>query len=96
MDQQINHHNFGKFKVAASIIEGYIILGGSEFLSLHASSVAKLFDAVVGNVNDRGLLSILPVIDVLIQVFFSRVLVYVANIMNITFSSTCYKLFLVS
>ncbi|KVI11424.1 hypothetical protein Ccrd_010162 [Cynara cardunculus var. scolymus] len=53
--------------VAASIIEGYIILGGPEFLSMHASSVAKLFDLVVGNVNDRGLLSILPVIDVLIQ-----------------------------
>ncbi|XP_071722890.1 uncharacterized protein [Rutidosis leptorrhynchoides] len=63
----ILERSFDYLKVAASIIEGYIILGGSEFLSLHASSVAKLFDAIVGNVNDRGLLSILPVIDVLIQ-----------------------------
>ncbi|XP_071697003.1 uncharacterized protein [Rutidosis leptorrhynchoides] len=63
----ILERSFDHLKVAASIIEGYIILGGSEFLSLHASTVAKLFDAVVGNVNDRGLHSILPVIDLLIQ-----------------------------
>ncbi|KAL7590187.1 hypothetical protein Lser_V15G39371 [Lactuca serriola] len=63
----ILERSFDHLKVAASIIEGYIILGGTEFLSLHASSVAKLFDLVVGNVNDKGLLSILPVIDVLIQ-----------------------------
>ncbi|XP_076958447.1 uncharacterized protein LOC143634179 isoform X1 [Bidens hawaiensis] len=63
----ILERNFDHLKVAASIIEGYIILGGTEFLSLHASNVAKVFDVVVGNVNDRGLLSILPVIDVLIQ-----------------------------
>lgn len=55
-------------QVAVNIIEGYIILGGSEFLSVHASTIAKLLDLVVGNVNDRGLLSILPVIDILIQV----------------------------
>lgn len=51
-----------------NIIEGYIILGGSDFLRMHASNVAKLLDLVVGNVNDRGLLATLPVIDVLIQV----------------------------
>ncbi|GKD20258.1 importin-11 isoform X1 [Tanacetum coccineum] len=64
----ILERSFDHLKVAASIIEGYIILGGTEFLSLHASCAAKIFDLVVGNVNDRGLLSILPVIDVLIQV----------------------------
>lgn len=51
-----------------NIIEDYIILGGSEFLSVHASSIAKILDLVVGNVNDRGLLAVLPVIDLLIQV----------------------------
>lgn len=66
---EIFDRSFDHLKVAATIIEGYIILGGTEFLSLHASSVSKLFDVVVGNVNDRGLLSILPVIDVLIQCF---------------------------
>ncbi|PON51222.1 Coatomer beta subunit [Parasponia andersonii] len=40
-----------------------------EFLSMHAASIAKLLDLIVGNVNDRGLLSALPVIDTLIQCF---------------------------
>lgn len=55
-------------QVAVSIIEGYIILGGTEFLNMHTSSVAKLLDIIVGNVNDRGLISTLPVIELLIQV----------------------------
>lgn len=49
-------------------MEDYIILGGVEFLSVHASTVAKILDLIVGNVNDKGLLSTLPVIDILIQV----------------------------
>lgn len=56
------------WQVAVDITEDYIILGGSEFLSMHASSVAQILDLVVGNVNDRGLLSVLPVIDILVQV----------------------------
>lgn len=63
-------------QVAANITEAYIILGASDFLSLHASSVAKLLDLVVGNVNDRGLLSILPVIEILIQVFIFAITTY--------------------
>ena len=55
-------------QVCINIIEDYIILGGMEFLSMHAASIAKLLDLIVGNVNDRGLLSTLPVIDTLIQV----------------------------
>lgn len=55
-------------QVAASIIEGYIVFGGTEFLNRHASNVARLLDLVVDNVSDKGLLSILPVIDILIQV----------------------------
>lgn len=55
-------------QVAVGIMEDYIILGGVEFLSRHASSVAKILDLIVGNVNDRGLLSTFPVIDILIQV----------------------------
>ncbi|KAK2656300.1 hypothetical protein Ddye_009352 [Dipteronia dyeriana] len=66
---EIMERSFDHLQVAVNIIEGYIILGGTEFLSMHASSVAKLFDVVVGNVNDRGLLTILPVIDILIQCF---------------------------
>jgi hypothetical protein len=60
--------NLDLFQVAVSIIEDYIILGGTEFLNMHASSVAKILDLVVGNVNDKGIISTLPVIDILIQV----------------------------
>ncbi|MCD7447548.1 hypothetical protein HAX54_031577 [Datura stramonium] len=66
---EILERSFDHLKVATNIIEDYVILGGREFLSLHESSVAKLLDLVVGNVNDRGLLSVIPVIDILIQCF---------------------------
>ncbi|XP_050205030.1 uncharacterized protein LOC126655060 isoform X2 [Mercurialis annua] len=66
---EIMERSFDHLQVAVKIIESYIILGGSEFLNMHASTVAKLLDLIVGNVNDRGLLSILPVIDILIQCF---------------------------
>ncbi|PPR86556.1 hypothetical protein GOBAR_AA34135 [Gossypium barbadense] len=66
---EILERNFDHLQVAVDIIEDYIILGGREFLSMHASSVAKLLDLIVGNVNDRGLLSILPIIDILILCF---------------------------
>ncbi|KAF2306412.1 hypothetical protein GH714_017776 [Hevea brasiliensis] len=66
---EIMERSFDHLQVAVSIIESYIILGGTEFLNMHASSVAKLLDLIVGNVNDKGLLSTLPVIDILIQCF---------------------------
>ncbi|KAL7136202.1 hypothetical protein ABFS83_10G013500 [Erythranthe nasuta] len=65
--------SFDHLKVAASIIEGYIVLGGLEFLNMHASTLAKVLDLVIGNVNDRGLLSILPLVDVLVQCFPTEV-----------------------
>lgn len=55
-----------------NIIEDYIILGGNDFLSMHATNIAKILDLVVGNVSDKGLLSVLPVIDILIQVCYSQ------------------------
>lgn len=66
---EILEKSFDHLKVAANIIEGYVILGGSDFLAMHASNIAKLLDLVVGNVNDRGLLCILPVVDMLIQCY---------------------------
>lgn len=54
------------------ITEDYIILGGIEFIRMHASNVARLLDLIVGNVNNRGLLSTLPVIDTLVQVSLSN------------------------
>lgn len=52
-------------------------MGGNEFLNLHASSVSRLLDFVVENINDKGLLSVIPVIDLLIQVFFEKELFWV-------------------
>ncbi|XP_043815485.1 importin-11 isoform X2 [Manihot esculenta] len=66
---EIIERSFDHLQVSVNIIESYIILGGTEFLNMHASSVAKLLDLIVGNVNDKGLLSTLPVIDILIQCF---------------------------
>ncbi|GKV06058.1 hypothetical protein SLEP1_g17989 [Rubroshorea leprosula] len=40
---------------------------------MHVASVAKLLDLIVGSVNDRGLNSTLPVIDILIQCFHVEV-----------------------
>ncbi|VFQ89326.1 unnamed protein product [Cuscuta campestris] len=66
---KILERSFDHLKVAASIIEDYVILGGREFVSMHASSVTEFLNLVVGNVNERGLLSVLPVIDILVQCF---------------------------
>jgi len=57
-----------------NIIEDYIILGGNDFLSMHATNIANILDLVVGNVSDKGLLSILPVVDILIQVCYSQLI----------------------
>ncbi|XP_042022562.1 importin-11-like [Salvia splendens] len=70
---EILDRSFDYLKVSASIIEGYIVLGGLEFLNMHAQTLAKLLDLVIGNVNDRGLLSILPLVDVLVQCFPAEV-----------------------
>ncbi|CAA2966782.1 importin-11 isoform X1 [Olea europaea subsp. europaea] len=70
---EILERSFDHLKMAASIIESYIVLGGIEFLNLHASTLAKLLDLVVGNVNDRGLLSMLPLVDTLVQCFPTEV-----------------------
>ncbi|KAG8374436.1 hypothetical protein BUALT_Bualt11G0131600 [Buddleja alternifolia] len=70
---EILERSFDHLKVVASIIEGYIILGGLEFLNMHAPTLAKVLDLVVGNVNDKGLLSILPLVDILVQCFPTEV-----------------------
>ncbi|KAL5540225.1 hypothetical protein UlMin_044171 [Ulmus minor] len=66
---EIMERSFDHLQVGVNIMEDYIILGGMEFLSMHASSVAKILDLIVGNVNDRGLLSTFPIINLLIQCF---------------------------
>lgn len=55
-------------QVTLKIIEDYIIFGGSDFLKSHGASLANIIDTIVGNVNDKGLLTALPIVDLLIQV----------------------------
>jgi hypothetical protein len=61
--------NFEHLQAAMCIIESYILLGGADYLRLHASGVVKVFEIVVGNVKEKGMLCTLPVIDSLIQCF---------------------------
>uniref|UniRef100_K3ZQD4 Importin N-terminal domain-containing protein n=1 Tax=Setaria italica TaxID=4555 RepID=K3ZQD4_SETIT len=65
----IMNRSFDHLEVAIKIIEDYTIFGGSEFLKSHGASLATIVDAIVGNVNDKGLLTALPVVDLLIQIF---------------------------
>ncbi|KAL9250471.1 Importin-11-like protein [Drosera capensis] len=66
---EIIERSFDHLKIVIEIIDNYIVLGGAEFLSRHASIVAKMLDMIVGNVNDTGLLSILQVIELLVQCY---------------------------
>ncbi|KAL6580880.1 hypothetical protein OROMI_006803 [Orobanche minor] len=68
----ILERSFDHLELAASIIEGYIVLGEFEFSNMHAPTLARVLDLVVGNVNNKGLLSILPLVDVIVHVVNSR------------------------
>ncbi|ONM26363.1 ARM repeat superfamily protein [Zea mays] len=65
----IMNRSFDHLEVTMKIIEDYIIFGGSEFLKSHGASLANIIDTIVGNVNDKGLLTALPIVDLLIQIF---------------------------
>ncbi|EPS61054.1 hypothetical protein M569_13746, partial [Genlisea aurea] len=78
---EILERSLDHLKVAASIIEGYIILGGMEFLKLHGLTLSKVLDLIIFNVNDRGLLAILPVVDILVQCFPAELPQLISNIM---------------
>lgn len=53
-----------------NIIQSYIFFGGVNFVRLNVSGVVKIFDVVVGNVKEKGMLYIFFVIDFFIQVFY--------------------------
>ncbi|BBN14841.1 importin-11 [Marchantia polymorpha subsp. ruderalis] len=61
--------SFDHLQVAMNIIESYVLLGGADFLRHHAAGVVKILDSVVGNVNEKGMMCTLPVVDTLIQCF---------------------------
>jgi hypothetical protein len=55
-------------QVTIKIIEDYTIFSGQEFLKNHGASLANIVVTIVGNVNDKGLLTALSIVDLLIQV----------------------------
>ncbi|RLN33595.1 importin-11 [Panicum miliaceum] len=65
----IVNRSFDHLEVTIKIIEDYAIFSGSEFLKSHGASLANIIDTIVGNVNDKGLLTSLPIVDLLIQIF---------------------------
>jgi hypothetical protein len=55
-------------QVTIKIIEDYTIFSGQEFFKNHGASLVNIVDTIVGNVNGKGLLTALPIVDLLIQV----------------------------
>eukprot|EP00250_Pteridium_aquilinum_P001245 c11455_g1_i1 orf=570-3623(-) len=64
MDRNSEH-----LQIAMKIIESYVLLAGAGFLHLHATSVVHILNTVVGNVNEKGMMCSLPVVEMLIQCF---------------------------
>ncbi|KAH7441944.1 hypothetical protein KP509_03G063300 [Ceratopteris richardii] len=56
-------------EIAMKIIESYVLLAGLGFLQLHSVGVAHILDTVIGNVNEKGMMCSLPVVEMLIQCF---------------------------
>ncbi|GAQ92680.1 Nuclear transport receptor KAP120 (importin beta superfamily) [Klebsormidium nitens] len=67
--EAVMEKSFDHLPAAMSILESYILLGGAQFLQLHAQRVAHIFELVVGNIKEKGYAAALPAVDLLIQCF---------------------------
>lgn len=65
----VMERNSDHLQIAMKIIESYVLLGGAGFLQLHSTSVVQILNTVVGNVNEKGMMCTLPVVEMLIQCF---------------------------
>ena len=45
-----------------------ILLGGADFLQQHGGALAALLGSLIGNVKERGMLLLIPVMELVIQV----------------------------
>jgi hypothetical protein len=61
------------------IIEHYIVFAGSDLLQSHATSLESIVDTIVGNADDKGLLTTLPIIDLLVLMFPQEVLPLISS-----------------
>ncbi|KAF0935950.1 hypothetical protein E2562_037440 [Oryza meyeriana var. granulata] len=65
----IMNGSFDHLEIMINIIEYYIVLVGSDLLQSHATSLESILDTIVGNANDKGLRTTLPIIDLVVQMF---------------------------
>ncbi|XP_031489687.1 uncharacterized protein LOC116257214 [Nymphaea colorata] len=65
----IMERSYDHLQVAMNITECYLVLGGLEFLNVHAENLAKLLHGTVNNVNDKGMPPVLQTIETLIKCF---------------------------
>eukprot|EP00899_Mesostigma_viride_P007297 jgi/Mesvir1/16569/Mv10108-RA.3 len=59
--------SFEHVEILMRILESYILLGGVEFLRVHAMVVVGMMESMVGAVSDQGMMLVLPVLDLFIQ-----------------------------
>ena len=55
-------------KVGTQIMTSCVLLGGSEFLQHHGAALAGTLAGLTGSVNERGMLLLFPVYEILLQV----------------------------
>ncbi|KAF3786559.1 Importin-11 [Nymphaea thermarum] len=65
----IMERSFDHLQVAMNITECYLVLGGLEFLNVHAENLVKLLHGTVNNVSDKGMPPVLQTIETLIKCF---------------------------
>eukprot|EP00026_Physarum_polycephalum_P001064 Phypoly_transcript_01065.p1 GENE.Phypoly_transcript_01065~~Phypoly_transcript_01065.p1 ORF type:complete len:971 (+),score=137.37 Phypoly_transcript_01065:1-2913(+) len=64
LDNTLEH-----LEVCMKILETYLLLGMTEFMHLHAASVADTFLKLIGNVSDEGTMFVLRALETLITLF---------------------------
>uniref|UniRef100_A0A0E0KCF2 Importin N-terminal domain-containing protein n=1 Tax=Oryza punctata TaxID=4537 RepID=A0A0E0KCF2_ORYPU len=65
----IMNGSFNHLEIMIKIVEHYIVFVGSDLLQSHATSLESILDTIVGNADDKGLLTTLPIIDLLVLMF---------------------------
>ena len=60
-------------QICTRILDRYILVGGSRFLSMYIQQVAALFEATIGNLKDEGTILTLKPLDTLIQLYAAQV-----------------------
>ncbi|KAL5219327.1 hypothetical protein ABZP36_020011 [Zizania latifolia] len=86
----IVNRSLDHLKIMINIVEHYIVLVGSDLLQSHAASLESILDTIVGNANDKGLLTTLPTIDLLVQMFPQEVPPLISGaLQKLVFISLC-------